>query len=134
MASPRPQQLAAFERDGYVVVPDVLPPPALGALREAMAEGLGRVPPAVPSGWLAVHPTEHDGGVQPVEHEMAGAGPHGATSRRYPHPIEWMGPAFLASLVDNPAVRPLLAAALGDDFVLDHDCESCACAAALGLL
>ena len=114
--------IADFERDGFVVVPDAVSPSRLAALRAAMAAGLATQPPAVPRGWLAEHPAaEHPGNVAPVENEMAGAGPHGAASRRYPHAIHWMGQSFLDRVVDNVAVRPLLAAALGPDFVLDHD-------------
>ena len=115
--------LAAFERDGVVLVPGALPPDLLGRLRAAFDVGLATVPPAVPVGWLAAHPgaCPAAGGVRPVEHPMAGAGPHGAASRRYPHVLRWAAP-FL-ELVDNAAVRPLLAAALGEEFVLDHDCE-----------
>ena len=111
--------LEEFERDGVVVVPDALPAALLGRLQQAFAAGLATVPPAVPEGWLAEHGGAPHGDIVPVEHPMAGAGPHGGASRRYPGVLHW-DEAFL-ELVDNEAVRPLLAAALGEDFVLDHD-------------
>eukprot|EP01052_Picozoa_sp_SAG31_P039968 SAG31_NODE_5672_length_2391_cov_1.483857_3_plen_206_part_00 len=116
------QLLRDFERDGFVVVPDAVSSASLSELRRAMAVGERTQPPAVPHGWLARHPdAEHHCGIVPVEHGMAGAGPHGAASRRYPHIMHWMGQLFLEALVDNAAVRPMLSAALGEDFVLDHD-------------
>ena len=117
--------LSQFDRDGFCVVPDALSPALLERLRADFAAGLATVPPAVPSLKHDAEPghTKEDyadaGGVPPIVHPMAGAGPHGVASRRYPYAIHWAS-SFL-ELVDNERVRPLLAAALGDEFVLDHD-------------
>ena len=111
-----------LEHDGFVVVHDALSPVQVQRLRNAFDAGLATVPPLVPTNWDATkYADEYAGAVQPVVGPVgeAGAGPHGIASRRYPNILAW-DPAFV-SLADNPAVQPLLAAALGPDFVLNHD-------------
>jgi hypothetical protein len=108
-------------QDGFVVIENAVPLARLRRLRTAFEKGMGRFPPAVPMGWdIAAHASEYADAVQPVEHQGGGgAGPHGITSRRYPDILQW-GSEFV-DLVDNPAVGPLLTAALGTNFILDHD-------------
>lgn len=111
--------VSQFEQQGFCVVPAAVSPALLKRLRADFSRGLATVPPAVPELHESIHDYVKAGGIPPVVHSMAGAGPHGVASRRYPNVITWAD-SFL-KLVDNPAVRPLLAAALGDDFILDHD-------------